>query len=354
MMREYRFSDMAKPQRLFALSIVAAAFKPMLIGAGCLAPACLVFIATWNIGVFSAEFFYYPASWTGAIAWSIFSVSLIYLNYKVLWRPKPEVDLDPAFAQHDLVLSNHLDSLALEGRPKTWRLETGNRALSQVPDPQPNRSSPCNFQPFHSALTHRGRVTKRAFDLALAIPLLVLVLPVLIGAALAVRFETRGAVFFSQLRFGRGNSLVRVWKLRTMYVHLGDRSGAQHTEARDPRVTRVGRILRRTSIDELPQLLNVLRGEMSLVGPRPHASQMKVAGEYYYDAVDAYALRHVVKPGITGWAQINGSRGAVTTLNQARRRVDLDLWYIDNWSIRLDLWILVRTAIGGFISFRAD
>jgi lipopolysaccharide/colanic/teichoic acid biosynthesis glycosyltransferase len=139
-----------------------------------------------------------------------------------------------------------------------------------------------------------------------------------------------------------------------MYADRGDPSGEQRTIARDPRVTRIGRFLRRTSIDEMPQLINVLRGEMSLVGPRPHATHMRVDGLYYHDAVAGYRFRHRVKPGLTGWAQVNGWRGEVDTMEKAHRRLELDLWYIQRCSLALDTWIVLRTAFGGFASPRAD
>lgn len=139
-----------------------------------------------------------------------------------------------------------------------------------------------------------------------------------------------------------------------MCTERGDTTGAARTLARDPRVTRVGRILRRLSFDELPQLLAVLRGEMSLVGPRPHATHMMVEGAYYFDAVDFYRARHRMLPGITAWAQVNGSRGEVDTVEKARRRVELDLWYVANWSPALDLWIILRTVFGAFVTLKAD
>ena len=135
-----------------------------------------------------------------------------------------------------------------------------------------------------------------------------------------------------------------IYKFRTMRTDMGDPTGAVRTLARDSRVTSVGRVLRRLSLDELPQFINVARGEMSLVGPRPHPTHMKVEGNYYFEAVVAYRARHRVLPGITGWAQINGSRGEIDTLEKARRRIELDLWYIANWSPVLDLWIILRTG----------
>lgn len=195
---------------------------------------------------------------------------------------------------------------------------------------------------------------KRLFDIILAICTLVAVAPLLALVALIIRLESPGPILFSQLRFGRGKQLFRLWKFRTMKVVSADASGAQRTLAWDPRVTRVGRFLRRTSIDELPQLFNVLAGHMSLVGPRPHTPHMRVGETYFFEAVSNYHMRHVIRPGLTGWAQVNGSRGEVDTLEKACRRVELDLWYVDNRSALLDLKIMVRTVLGGFLSLRAD
>ncbi|MBX6744039.1 MAG: exopolysaccharide biosynthesis polyprenyl glycosylphosphotransferase [Acetobacteraceae bacterium] len=195
---------------------------------------------------------------------------------------------------------------------------------------------------------------KRGLDIFLGGLVLLAVAPVLAAAALAIRLESPGPVLFRQWRFGLGSRPILVLKFRTMRIDGCDPTGEQRTAARDPRVTRVGRFLRRTSIDELPQLINVLRGDMSLVGPRPHPLHMRVGGAYYFEAVERYRARHLVRPGITGWAQVNGSRGEVDTIEKARRRVDLDLWYLDNWSLALDLRILLRTALGGFVSLRAD
>lgn len=198
------------------------------------------------------------------------------------------------------------------------------------------------------------RAAKRLFDLAFVIAALPVVAPVLAISAIAIRIESRGPILFSQWRFGRGNKPVLIWKFRTMFADRGDPTGEKRTLARDPRVTKVGRFLRRSSIDELPQLFNILRGEMSVVGPRPHAMQMRVNGIYYFDAVAGYGFRHRVKPGLTGWAQINGWRGEVDTLEKAHRRVEMDLWYIARWSVTLDAWIVLRTVFGGFASPGAD
>jgi exopolysaccharide biosynthesis polyprenyl glycosylphosphotransferase len=197
-------------------------------------------------------------------------------------------------------------------------------------------------------------LAKRGMDVALGGAALIALSPLLALAALAIRLESPGPVLFRQWRFGLGSRPILVFKFRTMRTDLCDATGAQRTTAADPRVTRVGRFLRRTSIDELPQLINVLRGDMSLVGPRPHPLHMRIGGAYYFEAVERYRARHMVKPGITGWAQVNGSRGEVDTLEKARTRVALDLWYMGNWSFGLDLRILLRTALGGFATFKAD
>ena len=195
---------------------------------------------------------------------------------------------------------------------------------------------------------------KRSLDVVVVVVMLPMIAPVLVGAALAIKLESPGPVLFRQWRFGLASKPTQILKFRTMYHDRGDLTGEARTLMRDPRVTRVGRVLRRTSIDELPQLLNVLRGEMSLVGPRPHATHMKVDGNYYFEAVQGYRIRHRVKPGITGWAQITGSRGEVATMEKALERVDKDLWYVRNWSLTLDLRILAMTALGRFASPDAD
>lgn len=195
---------------------------------------------------------------------------------------------------------------------------------------------------------------KRALDIVLSTLALVALGPLLAVVAVAVRLESPGPIFFRQKRFGLGGRHIEVLKFRSMRMESCDVTGANRTLARDPRVTRIGRILRRLSIDELPQLINVLRSDMSLVGPRPHPLHMRVGEHYYFVAVEEYRTRHVVKPGITGWAQINGSRGEVDTIEKARRRVELDLWYLENWSFWLDFRIIVRTILGGFSTKGAD
>jgi Undecaprenyl-phosphate glucose phosphotransferase len=193
-------------------------------------------------------------------------------------------------------------------------------------------------------LKHWRAVTKWLEDKSLAALLLIVVAPLMAIVALLIKLDSRGPVLFTQQRFGLNNEPIPVLKFRTMYVDRGDRLGGQRTVQHDPRVTRVGRVIRALSIDELPQLINVLRGEMSVVGPRPHAIAMKAGnGALYGDAVAQYFHRHRVKPGITGWAQVNGLRGEVDTLSKARARVAHDLYYIEHWSPWLDLRILLKT-----------
>jgi Undecaprenyl-phosphate glucose phosphotransferase len=192
-------------------------------------------------------------------------------------------------------------------------------------------------------------LVKWAEDIILASFLLVVFTPLMILIVVLIKIDSRGPILFKQDRFGLNREVIKVIKFRTMQVDRGDASGAERTVRDDPRVTRFGRILRRLSLDELPQLINVLRGEMSLVGPRAHAVKMKVAGRLYGDAVERYPHRHRVRPGITGWAQVNGLRGEVDTLEKARARVAHDLYYIERWSPSLDLKILMKT-VGMIIS----
>jgi Undecaprenyl-phosphate glucose phosphotransferase len=187
-------------------------------------------------------------------------------------------------------------------------------------------------------------LVKRTEDIVVASSLIVFLAPLLMLIAILIKIDSRGPILFKQKRFGLNKEVIKVIKFRTMQVDRADSSGAERTVRNDPRVTHVGRMLRRLSLDELPQLINVLRGEMSLVGPRPHAVKMKVGGRLYGDVVERYPHRHRVKPGITGWAQVNGLRGEVDTLEKARTRVAYDLYYIEHWSPWLDLRILMKTA----------
>ena len=192
-------------------------------------------------------------------------------------------------------------------------------------------------------LTARQEILKKCEDMAGSAFLLLAALPAMIAIAALIRCESGGPILFTQLRRGYGDRLIRVHKFRTMHAECRDDHAAQQTTRDDPRVTRVGRFLRRTSLDELPQLLNVLRGEMSLVGPRPHALHTKAAGMLFDEAVENYAARHRVKPGITGWAQVSGWRGETDTVEKIAGRVACDLQYIENWSLWRDIVILAKT-----------
>ena len=188
-----------------------------------------------------------------------------------------------------------------------------------------------------------SRFTKALEDYVLATLFLAALSPILLAIAIAIKLDSPGSVIFKQRRHGLNDRLIEVWKFRTMFDQSRDPDAKELTKPDDPRVTRVGRYLRRMSADELPQLINVVRGEMSLVGPRPHALAAKADGHLYTIVVDQYAARHRVKPGITGWAQINGWRGETDTIEKIEKRVEHDLYYIDNWSIWLDIVILART-----------
>jgi Undecaprenyl-phosphate glucose phosphotransferase len=185
---------------------------------------------------------------------------------------------------------------------------------------------------------------KRGEDLFLGSIAIVFLAPLMGLAALLIRLTTTGPILFVQPRVGFNNEVINVLKFRTMYADQADIGARETTTKDDPRVTPVGRVLRKLSIDELPQLLNVMKGDMSLVGPRPHALEMRVGDRYYQDAVRGYAGRHRVRPGITGLAQVKGLRGEIRTVDRAKRRVELDKEYIDGWSPWLDIYIMIATV----------
>jgi Undecaprenyl-phosphate glucose phosphotransferase len=196
---------------------------------------------------------------------------------------------------------------------------------------------------YDKPITDWGRVSKLVFDKVIAAAALFFLAPVMLAVAAAVRFDSKGPVFFRQKRYGFNNELIEVLKFRSMYVDMCDANAARLVTKEDPRVTPVGRFIRKTSLDELPQLINVLKGELSLVGPRPHALAAKAGGRLYDEVVDGYFARHKVKPGITGWAQVNGWRGETDTPEKIRKRVEHDIYYIENWSVALDIYILFKT-----------
>jgi Undecaprenyl-phosphate glucose phosphotransferase len=227
----------------------------------------------------------------------------------------------------DIRLSAHTN--ALRFRPRTYSY-IGNVPFIDMQD---------------KPITDWDYVLKWVFDKVVASISLVLLSPVMALVALAIKLDSPGPVFFKQNRHGFNNELIKVYKFRSMYVDQADSNASKLVTKDDDRVTAVGKFIRRTSLDELPQLFNVLQGGLSLVGPRPHALQAKAANTIYSDVVDGYFARHRVKPGITGWAQISGWRGETDTHEKLERRIEHDLYYIENWSVLFDLYILAMTPV---------
>ena len=225
----------------------------------------------------------------------------------------------------DIRISGHTSSLKLNARAYTY---LGKLPLLSV---------------FDRPLKGWSLFQKEALDRVLALLGSIALAPVMLGVALAVKLESKGPVIFRQKRYGFNNEMIEVYKFRSMYVDQCDAAAARLVSKNDPRVTRVGRFIRKTSLDELPQLFNVLKGRLSLVGPRPHAAQAKAAEALYEKVVDGYFARHRVKPGITGWAQINGWRGETDTRDKLAQRVKHDLEYIDRWSLAFDVYIIAKT-----------
>ncbi|AWX86767.1 MULTISPECIES: undecaprenyl-phosphate glucose phosphotransferase [Enterobacteriaceae] len=199
---------------------------------------------------------------------------------------------------------------------------------------------------FDTPLSGINMVFKRVEDIIISALILILISPVLAIIAIAVKTTSSGPILFRQTRYGMDGKPIKVWKFRSMTVMENDDTVRQATK-NDVRITRVGNVLRKTSLDELPQFFNVLLGGMSIVGPRPHAVSHN---EQYRNLIEGYMLRHKVKPGITGWAQINGWRGETDTLDKMEKRVEFDLEYIRNWSIYFDLKIIFLTIFKGFVN----
>jgi Undecaprenyl-phosphate glucose phosphotransferase len=228
----------------------------------------------------------------------------------------------------DIRLSAHSNKLRF--RPRAYSY-IGNLPLLDVTD---------------KPITDWDVVMKWLFDKFVGGAMLLALSPVMALVALAIKLDSRGPIFFKQKRYGFNNELIEVYKFRSMYVEQSDPTAAKLVTKDDPRVTKVGRFIRKTSLDELPQLINVvIRGNLSLVGPRPHAVHAKAENRLYDEAVDGYFARHRVKPGITGWAQVNGWRGETDTHEKIQRRVEHDLYYIENWSVIFDFLILAKTPI---------
>ncbi|EGQ7757688.1 undecaprenyl-phosphate glucose phosphotransferase [Vibrio vulnificus] len=202
------------------------------------------------------------------------------------------------------------------------------------------------FSVFGSPFDGVGAFFKRVEDLVIGSLITLLILPVLVAVAIGVKLSSPGPVLFKQDRYGLGGKKIKVWKFRSMRVMENDAVVTQATK-NDPRVTKFGAFIRRTSLDELPQFINVLQGSMSIVGPRPHAV---AHNEEYRVLVDNYMIRHKIKPGITGWAQINGYRGETETVDKMEKRIQYDIQYMQNWSLWLDIKIIFMTVFKGFVS----
>jgi Undecaprenyl-phosphate glucose phosphotransferase len=228
----------------------------------------------------------------------------------------------------DIRLSAHTNKLRF--RPRAYSY------LGKVP----------TLDVFEAPITDWDLVMKWLFDHVVGAIILLLAAPLMGLVALAVKLDSPGPVLFRQKRFGFNNERIDVFKFRSLYHHQADPLAAKVVTKNDPRVTRVGRFIRKTSLDELPQLFNVVfKNNLSLVGPRPHAVQGKLQSQLFDEAVDGYFARHRVKPGITGWAQINGWRGEVDSEEKIQKRVEFDLYYIENWSVLFDLYILLKTPL---------
>src|SRR6202790_4554150 len=228
----------------------------------------------------------------------------------------------------DIRLSAHTNRLRF--RPRSYSY------LGEVP----------TLDVFKAPITDWDLVMKWLFDHVGGAIILLLALPVMALVGLAIKLDSPGPVLFRQKRFGFNNERIDVFKFRSLYHDQADPLASKVVTKNDSRVTRVGRFIRKTSLDELPQLFNVVfKSNLSLVGPRPHAVQGKLQSRLFDEAVDGYFARHRVKPGITGWAQINGWRGEVDSEEKIQKRVEFDLYYIENWSVLFDLYILLKTPL---------
>lgn len=229
--------------------------------------------------------------------------------------------------------------------PVDIRLSAHSNALQFRPRAYSYIGSVPMLDIFDKPINDWDSVAKRAFDIVFSLVGIILFSPVMLATALAIKLDSKGPVLFKQKRHGFNNEIIEVYKFRSMYADRSDPTAKQTVTKNDPRVTRVGRFIRKTSIDELPQFFNSLFGTLSLVGPRPHAIAAQSHNLLYNEVVDGYFARHKVKPGVTGWAQINGWRGEMDTNEKIRMRTEYDLYYIENWSMLFDLRILFLTPI---------
>ena len=229
-----------------------------------------------------------------------------------------------------------------------WKAQ---RFISVRPVEYPQKSIYQDRRPSRFARSEpASSLGKRVFDLTVATLALLFFTPLFVAIVVAIKVTSRGPVFFRQYRYGYRNRLFKIYKFRSMYNSTGDVAGIKQTVHGDSRITAVGRVLRKTSLDELPQLINVIKGDMSLVGPRPHVPGMLAANVPYEDLVPYYLQRHIARPGITGLAQVSGCRGSTVEPNSAIKRIDYDLDYIENWSLKTDVKVLVQTVRREFLS----
>lgn len=191
--------------------------------------------------------------------------------------------------------------------------------------------------------TQTSQKVKRAFDLLAASMAILLLSPILLISIIAIKLDSKGPIFFTQIRWGQGGKLIKVYKFRSMHTQMCDEQGVRQTIQNDPRMTRLGRLFRTSNIDELPQLFNVLKGDMSIIGPRCHPVGMLAGGMLYENLVQNYHMRHAVRPGITGLAQVRGLRGPTMRSSKAKARIKMDLYYIQNFSHWLDIKIIYLT-----------
>jgi len=227
----------------------------------------------------------------------------------------------------DIRLSAHSNQLRF--RPRSYSF------IGQVP----------MLDIFDKPINNWDSVAKRAFDIVFSLLGIIVFSPVMLATAIAIKLDSKGPVLFLQKRHGFNNEVIDVYKFRSMYTEMADPTARNAVKKNDPRVTRVGRFIRKTSIDELPQFFNSLLGSLSLVGPRPHAVTAQSHNKLYHEVVDGYFARHRVKPGVTGWAQINGWRGEIDNDDKIKMRTEYDLFYIENWSLWFDLKILFLTPV---------
>ncbi|RWG82540.1 MAG: undecaprenyl-phosphate glucose phosphotransferase [Mesorhizobium sp.] len=243
------------------------------------------------------------------------------------------------------------ESRVLQLLKKLWvlpvdiRLSAHSNALQFRPRAYSYIGSVPMLDIFDKPINDWDSVAKRSFDIIFSLVGIILFSPVMVATAIAVKLDSKGPVLFKQKRHGFNNEIIEVYKFRSMYADRSDPTAKQTVTKNDPRVTRVGRFIRKTSIDELPQFFNSLFGSLSLVGPRPHAIAAQSHNLLYNEVVDGYFARHKVKPGVTGWAQINGWRGEMDTNEKIRMRTEYDLYYIENWSMLFDLRILFLTPV---------